>query len=191
LARGRAITQGCIDFFEEAIELQQLYRQHKIIRNSIQTNGVLIDETWCTFFAKYQFTVGLSLDGPQEIHDHARVDKTGDGTFHSVMSAITLLKKYQIEFNILVTVTHQVSCQELSAYLHVFKINWYFSIQFNSTQLLRTPTQSAQKSNLVIILLNLNDISKNNLTLSSDTVHPEDHAVDFWLQDSMIGCGMM
>ena len=59
----------------------------KRITNSLQTNGTLLNEEWCQFLAKHKFLVGLSLDGPEYIHDRYRVDRGGQPTFHKVLNA--------------------------------------------------------------------------------------------------------
>lgn len=94
-----------LDFFKKADELEQKYRKPGTrIRHSIQTNGILLDEAWCQFFKDHQFLVGLSLDGLQEHHDRYRRKKSGEGTFQQVVNAAMLLRKHQVEFNILCTV---------------------------------------------------------------------------------------
>ena len=72
--------------------------------NAFQTNGTLLTEEWCKFFHENQFLIGLSLDGPREIHDAWRVDKRGGATFDRVMAGVALLKEHQVEFNVLACV---------------------------------------------------------------------------------------
>jgi uncharacterized protein len=94
-----------LDFFKRAVELQQHYRKPGMrIHNAFQTNGVLLDDDWCRFFHQHNFLIGLSVDGPQHIHDAYRVDKGGRPTFDRVMAGLALLKKHRVEFNILTTV---------------------------------------------------------------------------------------
>jgi uncharacterized protein len=94
-----------LDFFRLAVKLQQKYRRPgMVIRNALQTNGTLLDDEWCRFFREHGFLVGLSLDGPRELHDAYRVDKRGRPTFDRVMAGLALLKKHGVEFNILTTV---------------------------------------------------------------------------------------
>lgn len=94
-----------LDFFKRAVELQQQYRKPGMrIHNAFQTNGVLLDDDWCRFFHQHNFLIGLSVDGPKEIHDAYRVDKGGRPTFDRVMAGLALLKKHRVEFNILTTV---------------------------------------------------------------------------------------
>jgi uncharacterized protein len=94
-----------LGFFRRAVELQQLYRQPGMrIRNTLQTNGVNLDDEWCSFFREHDFLIGISLDGPAELHDVYRIDKGGRPTFDQVMAGVSLLKKHRVDFNILACV---------------------------------------------------------------------------------------
>ena len=94
-----------LDFFQLAVELQRKYQKPGTrIFNALQTNGTLLDDAWCEFFRAHQFLIGLSVDGPRDLHDANRVDKGGRPTFDRVMAGLTLLKKHNVEFNILTTV---------------------------------------------------------------------------------------
>jgi uncharacterized protein len=93
------------DFFKLAVELQQKYRKPGThILNTMQTNGTLLNDHWCRFFRAHNFLIGLSLDGPRGLHDAYRVDKGGNPTFEKVMNGLDLLKKHNVEFNVLATV---------------------------------------------------------------------------------------
>jgi uncharacterized protein len=93
------------DFFEKAMFLQKKYcRPGMAIHNTIQTNGILLDDEWCEFFRKNRFLVGISIDGPRELHDANRTDAAGKGSFDRVMNGLALLKKHKVDFNILCTV---------------------------------------------------------------------------------------
>ena len=71
-----------IDFYRRAIELQEKYRKPGMtFENTMQTNGTLLDDEWCRFFKENDFLIGISIDGPRELHDAYRVDKKGEGTF--------------------------------------------------------------------------------------------------------------
>ncbi len=94
-----------LEFFEKAVAFQKKYRTPGIkIINALQTNGTTLDDDWCAFFKKNDFLIGLSLDGPQPLHDKYRVDKGNQGSFDRVMKGLEHLKKHQVEFNILTTV---------------------------------------------------------------------------------------
>ena len=102
--QGGEPTLAGLDFFRKAIAYQNKFKGNKRISNSLQTNGTLINEEWCRLLAKHHFLVGLSVDGPEELHNSYRKDKSGKPTFHRVQKAIRLFKKYQIDFNALTTV---------------------------------------------------------------------------------------
>jgi uncharacterized protein len=94
-----------LEFFERTIELVEKYtRPGMQVEHTIQTNGTKIDDKWAQFFKRHNFLVGLSLDGPKDVHDTYRVDKSGDGTFDKVMAAARKLQQYNVDFNILCTV---------------------------------------------------------------------------------------
>jgi len=106
-----------LDFFKRSIELQKKYQKPGTrIENTFQTNGILLDETWCRFFHENGFLIGLSLDGPRELHDFYRKDGGGRGTFDRVFSAARLLQRHKVEFNILCTVNSMNSCRPLDVY---------------------------------------------------------------------------
>ena len=97
-----------IEFFEHVVELEQKYaRPGQKISNALQTNGVLLDEDWANFFRDREFLIGLSIDGPAELHDRFRYDKKGQGTFRKVLNALQLLKRSEVEFNALVVVNRE------------------------------------------------------------------------------------
>lgn len=94
-----------LDFYRQALEFQRKYSQaNSRIVNTLQTNGTLLNDEWCRFFRKHNFLIGVSLDGPSELHNIYRVDREGNPTFDRVMAGIELLKKHDVEFNILTCV---------------------------------------------------------------------------------------
>jgi len=94
-----------IDFFRRAVQLQKEYvPPGKRIHNSLQTNGVLLDDRWCDFLREHGFLVGLSLDGPADLHDRYRRDKQGRRTFDRVIRAMRCLQEHGVEFNVLTCV---------------------------------------------------------------------------------------
>jgi uncharacterized protein len=93
------------DFFRRSVMMQKKYAKPGTrIQNTFQTNGILIDDEWCRFFKENNFLVGLSLDGPVELHNKYRKDQSGKGTFDKVVKALRLLRKHKVEFNVLCTV---------------------------------------------------------------------------------------
>lgn len=94
-----------LDFYKQAIAYQQKYKKKGMrITNALQTNGVTLDDEWCKFFKANNFLIGLSIDGPQALHDAYRVDKGGKPTFARVIEGLHLLQKHEVDFNILTTV---------------------------------------------------------------------------------------
>lgn len=94
-----------IEFFRLAVALADKYKKPtQRIQHTIQTNGTRIDSEFCSFLKDHHFLVGLSIDGPQPMHDAYRVDKAGRGTFNSVMRAWELLQKHGVDVNILCTI---------------------------------------------------------------------------------------
>jgi uncharacterized protein len=94
-----------LDFFRRAVELAEKHRRPgQTVQHTFQTNGILIDDDWCAFFKQHNFLIGLSVDGPRELHDTYRSDRRGQGTFDLVMRGWRLLRQYGVEFNILCTV---------------------------------------------------------------------------------------
>ncbi|MCA3069449.1 MAG: anaerobic sulfatase maturase [Rhodocyclaceae bacterium] len=94
-----------LEFFEHAVELVEKYRRPgQTVKHTFQTNGLLLDDAWCTFFKQHDFLVGLSVDGPRELHDTYRLDRRGKGTFDLVMKGWRALRRHDVEFNILCTV---------------------------------------------------------------------------------------
>ena len=92
------------DWFVRAVELQQRYAAGKRIVNTLQTNGTLVDERWCDIFRANNFLIGVSLDGPQDIHDAFRRDRLGKGTFDRVMETVDMMRRHGVEYNILATI---------------------------------------------------------------------------------------
>lgn len=95
-----------LNYYKKALQFQKKYGSGKRIHNSFQTNGVLLNEEWCLFFKEHNFLIGISIDGPEELHDRYRLDKGGHGTFSKVLKAIELLKKHQVEFNTLTVINN-------------------------------------------------------------------------------------
>jgi len=106
-----------LDFFRRVMTIERKYlKPGQQIENTLQTNGILIDEEWCRFLRDHNFLVGLSLDGPRELHDAFRKDKAGNPTFDKVVAAVRLMQRYGVEFNILCTVNALNSQQPLQVY---------------------------------------------------------------------------
>ncbi len=106
---GEPLIAG-IDFYYNVIELQKKYgKSGQIVGNSIQTNGILIDKKWLNLFKNYKFFIGLSIDGPAEIHNFYRKYRSGKNSFEDVFGKFKILKENQIEFNILSTIGEETA----------------------------------------------------------------------------------
>ena len=116
---GEPMLMG-LDFFKRSVELVKKYRrpfQH--VTYTLQTNGTLLDDEWCAFFKEQDFLVGLSLDGPSEMHDAYRVDKAGRGSFDQVKRGWDLLQKHRVETNILCAVHAANASHPLEVYCFI------------------------------------------------------------------------
>lgn len=100
--QGGEPTLAGLGFFRKLVEFQQQHgRNGQSVSNSMQTNALLLDENWCELFRSYNWLLGVSLDGPEDVHDLYRFNKEGHGTWKRVMESVELLKKQRVEFNIL------------------------------------------------------------------------------------------
>ncbi|MGZ4132682.1 MAG: anaerobic sulfatase maturase [Actinomycetota bacterium] len=103
--QGGEPTMMGLDFFRRSVELaEELKLPGQRIVYTIQTNGTLLDDDWGAFLAERGFLVGLSIDGPREIHDTFRLDKGGKGSFDRVMAGLDVLRRHQVEWNALTTI---------------------------------------------------------------------------------------
>jgi uncharacterized protein len=106
-----------LDFFKRSVELQKKYcKPGMTFENTLQTNGTLLDDAWCQFFSENDFLIGISVDGPEKLHNACRKDKYGRGTFDRVISGLHLLQKHGVNFNILATVNRFNSIYPLDVY---------------------------------------------------------------------------
>ena len=118
--QGGEPTMMGLDFFKEAVRLQEKYAlAEQVIGNALQTNGILIDAGWAEFLARYRFLVGLSLDGPREIHDTYRCKRGGGSYWDDVMRAVELCRQHRVSFNILsvVSAANQYGAREVYRWL--------------------------------------------------------------------------
>jgi uncharacterized protein len=118
--QGGEPTMMGLDFFRRSVELAEgMKRPGQRIVYTIQTNGTLLDDDWGEFFAEHGFLVGLSIDGPREIHDAYRVNKAGRGSFGQVMNGLGVLRRHGVQWNALTTVhaANQDRGREVYAFL--------------------------------------------------------------------------
>ncbi|WP_052260619.1 anaerobic sulfatase maturase [Photobacterium gaetbulicola] len=120
-----------LSYFEKVVKIQRKYKKKgQAIYNSFQTNGILLNDSWCKFFKNNDFLIGISIDGPKEFYDRYRLSKSGKSVFNKVMNAIELLKKYDVEFNALCAVNDYNSRQPLVVYHFIKNIVRPKLIQF-------------------------------------------------------------
>jgi uncharacterized protein len=120
-----------LKFYRRVVEIQhEICPQNYKLRNAIQTNGTLLNQEWGDFFKEYNFGIGISLDGPKEIHDKHRKFFSGDGSFLSIMRAVELLAKNDMKVSCLSVVTKE-SLGKAKAIFDFFYQNGLFSLDFS------------------------------------------------------------
>lgn len=118
-----------LPFYQRFVAFVNQYKQKHLVSYAIQTNGVLLDEAYCTFFKEHNFLVGVSLDGPKAVHDLYRKSSSFHSTYDRVMHGIGLLKKHQVDFNILTVVT-QNTVEHVEEIYAFFKGENFSYLQF-------------------------------------------------------------
>lgn len=127
--QGGEPTLAGIEFFQKVVELQERYNtKHLTIENTIQTNGIFLDDQWAQFLYEQDFLVGISLDGPRKLHDSYRRDEVGKPTFERVMHTIKLLEQYHVKYNILSVITGE-SVTKAPYLYHFYKRNGFRYVQ--------------------------------------------------------------
>lgn len=115
--QGGEPTMMGLDFFKRAVELAHAHARPRMrFMHTLQTNGTLLTDEWCEFLAANDFLIGISIDGPAELHDAYRVDKRGGGTHAKVMRGLRLLQKHHVEYNVLTTVNRVNGDHPLEVY---------------------------------------------------------------------------
>ena len=112
---GEPLVMG-LDFYRKAVALEQKYAGDKTVRNTLQTNGTLITQEWASFFRDNDFLIGISIDGPQDIHDKYRKDKGGAPTFEKVMHGLNILYRTGVSYNTMTTVSKSGEGRGLEVY---------------------------------------------------------------------------
>ena len=153
-----------IDFYRKALSLQQKYAGGRRIDNVIQTNGTLLTDEWCEFFAQNHWLVGISIDGPQPDHDHYRLTAAGKTSWKKVMQGIKLLKKHGVEWNAMAVVNAYNVNHPLEFY-RFFKENGCQFLQF--TPIVERLTRHEDGRTLASLA------DKNEISLSEASVAPE------------------
>ena len=153
-----------IDFYRKALSLQQKYAGGRRIDNVIQTNGTLLTDEWCEFFAQNHWLVGISIDGPQPDHDHYRLTAAGKPSWKKVMQGIKLLKKHGVEWNAMAVVNAYNVNHPLEFY-RFFKENGCQFLQF--TPIVERQTRHEDGRTLASLA------DKDEISLSEASVTPE------------------
>ena len=153
-----------IDFYRKALSLQQKYAGGRRIDNVIQTNGTLLTDEWCEFFAQNHWLVGISIDGPQPDHDHYRLTAAGKPSWKKVMQGIKLLKKHGVEWNAMAVVNAYNVNHPLEFY-RFFKENGCQFLQF--TPIVERQTRHEDGRTLASLA------DKDEISLSEASVAPE------------------
>ena len=153
-----------IDFYRKALALQQKYAGGRRIDNVIQTNGTLLTDEWCEFFAQNHWLVGISIDGPQPYHDHYRLTAAGKPSWKKVMQGIKLLKKHGVEWNAMAVVNAYNVNHPLEFY-RFFKENGCQFLQF--TPIVERLTRHEDGRTLASLA------DKDEISLSEASVAPE------------------
>ena len=153
-----------IDFYRKALSLQQKYAGGRRIDNVIQTNGTLLTDEWCEFFAQNHWLVGISIDGPQPYHDHYRLTAAGKPSWQKVMQGIKLLKKHGVEWNAMAVVNAYNVNHPLEFY-RFFKENGCQFLQF--TPIVERLTRHEDGRTLASLA------DKDEISLSEASVAPE------------------
>lgn len=153
-----------IDFYRKALSLQQKYAGGRRIDNVIQTNGTLLTDEWCEFFAQNHWLVGISIDGPQPYHDHYRLTAAGKPSWQKVMQGIKLLKKHGVEWNAMAVVNAYNANHPLEFY-RFFKENGCQFLQF--TPIVERLTRHEDGRTLASLA------DKDEISLSEASVAPE------------------
>lgn len=128
---GEPLLAG-LEFYRQAFALQEKYAQRygKTVENAVQTNATLINEEWCQLFLDHKVLLGVSIDGPEKLHDAWRKKRNGAGTFSEVMAGIELLRRYQIPFNTLTCINSVNYQHPLEVYRFLKELGstyWQFS----------------------------------------------------------------
>lgn len=153
-----------IGFYRKALSLQQKYAGGRRIDNVIQTNGTLLTDEWCEFFAQNHWLVGLSIDGPQPDHDHYRLTAAGKPSWKKVMQGIKLQKKHGVEWNAMAVVNAYNANHPLEFY-RFFKENGCQFLQF--TPIVERLTRHEDGRTLASLA------DKDEISLSEASVAPE------------------
>ncbi len=173
-------TLAGLPYFEKIIALQKKHAKHQAIKNNIQTNGMYIDEAWAKFLHDHDWLVGLSIDGPKELHDPLRPTKGGKSSFDGAMRAIQLFNRYKVEFNTLTVVNSLNGQHPLQVYRFLKAIGSRY-MQF-------IPIQEVEATNNDTLV---SPLYKGETAVTPESIKPEDYGkfliaiFDEWVQQDI------
>jgi uncharacterized protein len=181
-----------IPFFKSALQFQKKYKRPGMnIQNSVQSNGTLLNDDWGTFFHDNHFFLGISIDGPEAIHDHFRNDKKGRGTFQQVMRGIEICQKYNVEFNTLTVVQSHNGEHPVQIYDFLKKIGSTF-FQFIPI-VVHSDNRVMDKQLEGMIFASEENALESNISVSEYSIGPEqwghflNKVFDRWLGKEDVG----
>ncbi|MFC2133247.1 anaerobic sulfatase-maturation protein [Bacteroidota bacterium] len=173
-----------VDYFKKVVEIQKEYAGGKDIFNAFQTNGVLLNDEWCELFSDNNFLIGVSIDGPAELHDRHRYFKGKQSSFEKVTAGIELLKKHNVEFNTLTCVQRDNSNHPLKVYEFLKEIGSKY-MQF--IPIVEREDNAPSNSDLKLLSPN----SKQHIEVSDWSVQPLQYGIflssifDKWVRNDV------
>ena len=163
---GEPLLAG-IDFFKRVVEYQQSYGlSGQLVSNNLQTNGILLNDEWAKFFRQYNFFIGVSLDGPEALHNRYRHSPNGTNSFHRTMKGIQTLSNHEVEFSILAVVNDRTAKKPRELY-KFFISNGFYRLQFIPCVEIHQDTQAVKDFSVSVenyrdFLCTLFDVWYNN-----------------------------
>jgi len=146
--QGGEPTMMGLDFYKKAVALQKNFANGRQIENTLQTNGLLLNDEWCEFFKKQHFLIGISIDGPEYLHDAYRKTRSGKGSYKKVVEAIELLNKYRVDYNTLTVVSDVNAAHGLEVYQHLKSLG---SLYHQYIPLVERHAQTPTKDGLYLV----------------------------------------
>lgn len=193
--QGGEPTLAGLDFYSRVVSLQARYAGGKKIRNALQTNGTQLNDQWCGFLKEHEFLVGLSIDGPESIHDRFRMDRSGAPVFKRVMESLERLRRHEVAFNVLASVTSFSAKRALEIY-RFLKNSGVQYVQF-APVVERVPNESEEQAGLKHGVPYNIDNADGHYEVTDYTVHPLEYGgfltdiFDEWIAKDVGGVFVM
>ena len=168
-----------IEFFRSVVSLQEKYAEGRKVTNTIQTNGIRLTDDWCRFFKEHGFLVGLSIDGPRELHDRYRIRAQGGPTFDAVMAGATLLRKHEVAFNTLTVINDRNARKPQEVYRFLKTIGDGYMQFIPAVE--RLPDEAVENPGLSLAMPPFEDDRRGDLKLTPWSVSPKTLA-DFYIK---------